>query len=275
MINSIKCHLNNLHPNQKIELDEEESEGGGFFVVNGSEKLIRLIIVPKKNVAQIYSRLSNSLKGFKFSILSCSFRSVARTQVSKTIHLHYLSDGSIMLRVVINRQEFSLPILLVLRALVDYNNKLFFGSLFDLGLNNSYIRKRILKMVRDSYKICPQMNQESALKKIGQIFSKLFPGIKRNWYTTSLYFLNRIVLVHLGDNFSLKFILLRHMILKIFQVQKGISTEDNPDSFLCQEVLLPGNLFLGLIRNKLGIEIKKLRYLINCFLTKKKIYFFL
>lgn len=38
MIKSVKCNLNFLKPRQLIELDEEEYETGGYFIIKGNEK---------------------------------------------------------------------------------------------------------------------------------------------------------------------------------------------------------------------------------------------
>ena len=49
MVKSDKCHLKGLSPAKLVAQDEEPNEMGGYFVCNGLEKLIRLLIVPRSN----------------------------------------------------------------------------------------------------------------------------------------------------------------------------------------------------------------------------------
>lgn len=38
-----------MTPKQMLEKHEEEYEAGGFFIINGNEKLVRMLIVPRSN----------------------------------------------------------------------------------------------------------------------------------------------------------------------------------------------------------------------------------
>lgn len=48
-IQSNKCHLENLSPAELVQTKEEATELGGYFIINGLEKIIRLICMPKRN----------------------------------------------------------------------------------------------------------------------------------------------------------------------------------------------------------------------------------
>ena len=49
MIRSNRCHLNGLKPKQLIRRGEDVNDPGGYFICNGSEKVMRLIIANKQN----------------------------------------------------------------------------------------------------------------------------------------------------------------------------------------------------------------------------------
>ncbi|XP_054715282.1 DNA-directed RNA polymerase I subunit RPA2-like [Uloborus diversus] len=49
MVKSRACNLNNLTPSQLVAVGEEESEFGGYFVINGLEKVVRLLIMQRRN----------------------------------------------------------------------------------------------------------------------------------------------------------------------------------------------------------------------------------
>jgi DNA-directed RNA polymerase beta subunit len=46
---SNKCHLDGMSPAELVKAREEGTELGGYFIINGLEKLIRLICMPKRN----------------------------------------------------------------------------------------------------------------------------------------------------------------------------------------------------------------------------------
>ena len=48
MVQSNRCRLHGLSPSQLVERGEEEYENGGYFICNGLEKLIRMIIVQRR-----------------------------------------------------------------------------------------------------------------------------------------------------------------------------------------------------------------------------------
>ena len=49
MVKSNLCHLYGLSPAELVARHEEAEELGGYFVINGIERLIRLLIVNRRN----------------------------------------------------------------------------------------------------------------------------------------------------------------------------------------------------------------------------------
>ncbi|KAG5539242.1 hypothetical protein RHGRI_019713 [Rhododendron griersonianum] len=49
MLMSKRCHLRGADPQKLVSCKEESSEMGGYFILNGLERVIRLIILPKRN----------------------------------------------------------------------------------------------------------------------------------------------------------------------------------------------------------------------------------
>ena len=49
LLQSNRCHIKDMTPEQLISQGEEPNEMGGYFICNGLEKLIRLLIVPRSN----------------------------------------------------------------------------------------------------------------------------------------------------------------------------------------------------------------------------------
>ena len=43
------CSLANLSPKQLVDHHEESEEWGGYFIINGIEKILRMLIMPRRN----------------------------------------------------------------------------------------------------------------------------------------------------------------------------------------------------------------------------------
>ena len=56
MVMSDKCHLRYLSPEQLTQVREEANECGGYFIMNGIERVIRLLQVPRRNYAMAIER---------------------------------------------------------------------------------------------------------------------------------------------------------------------------------------------------------------------------
>jgi DNA-directed RNA polymerase I subunit RPA2 len=49
MVKSKLCNLHKLSPKQMVEKGEEPNDLGGYFIVKGNERLLRLLIMPRRN----------------------------------------------------------------------------------------------------------------------------------------------------------------------------------------------------------------------------------
>jgi len=263
MIRSLKCNLNRLKSVQLMEIDEEEYETGGYFMIKGNEKILRLLIVPRRNLIRTISRISNSQKGLLCTVFSCSFRSVDRIQTSKTFHLHYLRNGTIHSRIIFKKQEFFIPVVILIKLFLNVSDKFIFDSLTSFDPKDEYLRKRAVLMIRESYLVFGNESVVELKKFLGKIFNLISP---KEYYQTTEFIeavLNGNIFVHLGTDNVKKFHLLISMIHRLILVQRGLSLEDNPDSFDSQEFLLPGNLLLIYLKEKIENSFFNTRLLEN------------
>jgi len=106
-----------------IEKHEEPQEMGGYFVVNGNEKIIRLLIAPRRNEILSIHRPSFSRIGSVYSPFATQIRCVRPDQTSQTVTLHYLSDGNCNIRLIIGKAEFFIPVVVVLKSLIDTTDR--------------------------------------------------------------------------------------------------------------------------------------------------------
>ena len=49
MIRSQNCHLNGLSEEDLVRKREDMAELGGYFIINGNERLMRMLVMTKRN----------------------------------------------------------------------------------------------------------------------------------------------------------------------------------------------------------------------------------
>jgi DNA-directed RNA polymerase I subunit RPA2 len=74
MIGSKFCNLRGLSEKELVKKGEDMSEFGGQFLVNGNEKVIRMLIVPKRNYPVVFSRSTFVGRGKDFTSYACQMR---------------------------------------------------------------------------------------------------------------------------------------------------------------------------------------------------------
>ena len=117
MVRSKRCNLCGMTPLQLQRKGEEQDECGGFFVVNGNERLIRLLIVPRRNHVLGLNRPSYRNRGPEFTPFATVIRCTRQDNTSLTVGLHLLTSGSARLRLTIRKSEYFIPLVLLLKAL--------------------------------------------------------------------------------------------------------------------------------------------------------------
>lgn len=150
MVQSSKCHLSSLDQQELVDAREEANEMGGYFILNGIERVIRLLQVPRRNYATAIERSSFKNRGLAYSDKGVTMRCVRRDQTSVTITLHYLNSGGATLKFVLLKQEFLLPVVIVAKALADISDKEFFDAVLGGDHANTFLTTRIELLLRDA-----------------------------------------------------------------------------------------------------------------------------
>ncbi|RMZ84638.1 hypothetical protein DV737_g1210, partial [Chaetothyriales sp. CBS 132003] len=272
MLRSNRCHLENLRPHQLVQHKEDSEEFGGYFIVNGNEKLIRLLIMPKRNYPMAIFRPSFAARGPTYSNYAVSIRSVRPDQTSQTNVLHYLTDGNVTMRFSWRKNEYLVPIVMVLKALIDTNDHdIAQGILRSSSSGNakpsSFVSDRTELLLR-TYKAYNLKTRAQHLAHLGEKFRPVLnQPVTVSDEKVGLEFLRRIVLPHLGNvdvtegQNHAKFQLILFMIRKLYALAAGECAVDNPDAVSNQEVLLSGFLYGMLLKeavseylNNIGIQ---------------------
>ncbi|SCW00019.1 LAFE_0B07668g1_1 [Lachancea fermentati] len=261
MLQSNRCHLNKMSPHELVQHKEESDELGGYFIINGIEKLIRMLIVQRRNHPMAIIRPSFANRGAAYSHYGIQMRSVRPDQTSQTNVLHYLNDGEVTFRFSWRKNEYLVPVIMILKALSDASDREIFDGIVGSDTSNSFLTDRLELLLRGFKKKYPQLqNRRLVLQYLGDKFRVVFQASPdMTDYEVGEEVLRRIVLVHLGDNDDDKFKMLLFMIRKLYSLVAGECSPDNPDATQHQEVLLGGFLYGMIVKEKIDEYLQNIR----------------
>jgi DNA-directed RNA polymerase I subunit RPA2 len=259
---SNRCHLEHMSPAQLVASGEESEELGGYFVVNGNEKLIRMLIVGRRNFPMAIERPSMQNRGKSYSKYGIQIRSVRPDQTSQTNVLHYLTDGNVTFRFSWRKNEYLVPVVMILKALAETNDREICEGLVgrpgskDLA-QRQFVMDRVELLLR-TYKGYKLHGRARTRAHIGNRF-RVVLGVPEDMSDEEAgrEFLRKIVLPHLGsynvtESQDLdKFQMLLFMIRKLYSLVEGECSVDNPDAVSTQEILLPGFLYGMIMKERL------------------------
>ncbi|XP_023573130.1 DNA-directed RNA polymerase I subunit RPA2 [Octodon degus] len=250
MVKSRLCNLYNLPPKALIEHHEEAEEMGGYFIINGIEKVIRMLIMPRRNFPIALVRPKWKSRGPGYTQFGISIHCVRGEHSAVNMNLHYLENGTVMLNFIYRKELFFLPLGFALKALVSFSDYQIFQELIKGKEEDSFFRNSVSQMLRIVMEEgCS--TQKQVLNYLGECFRVKLS--LPDWYSNeqaSEFLFNQCICIHLKSNTE-KFYLLCFMTRKLFALAKGECMEENPDSLVNQEILTPGQLFLMFLKEKM------------------------
>ncbi|KZT06510.1 beta and beta-prime subunits of DNA dependent RNA-polymerase [Laetiporus sulphureus 93-53] len=250
LVRSVRCNLRNMSSAQLVKKHEEPEEFGGYFIINGNERLIRYLILPRRHHVIALMRPSFMKRGPSYTAYAVQIRCVRPDQTSVTNTLHYLSNGSVMLRFSWHKQEFVIPILLILKALVSASDTEIFEGIMMQDYDDTFLADRVELLLR-SFKMYKLRTGDQCLEFLGDKF-RVVLNVPEDWTnkTVGIWLVQKVILVHL-DSPREKFRMLLFMLRKLYALVSKACCVDNTDSPQHQEVLLPGSLYGMVIKERL------------------------
>ncbi|KAJ5179823.1 DNA-directed RNA polymerase I subunit RPA2 [Penicillium capsulatum] len=261
MMRTNRCHLEKATPEELVTRKEESEELGGYFIVNGNEKLIRMLIVGKRNFPMSIIRGSFVKRGHTYTKFGVQIRSVRPDQTSQTNVLHYLSDGNVTFRFSWRKNEYLIPVMMILKALVETNDREIFenivGSASSNGIKNTFVTDRVELLLR-TYQAYGKHSQYDCRAHLGKCFRPVL-GVSADLPDEEVgtEFLRKVVLPHLGcynvtetqdyDKYKMTIFMIR----KLYALVAGDCAPDNPDAVSNQEILLGGFLYGMLLKERI------------------------
>lgn len=258
---SNRCHLENNSPALLVKRKEEAEELGGYFIVNGIEKIIRLLLVNRRNFPLAINRPSFTNRGPSYTPYGIIVRSVRPDETSQTNVLHYLNDGNVTFRFSWRKNEYLIPLVMILKALVETNDREIFEGLVgpptSRGIENTFLTDRVELLLR-TYKVYGLYSKTQTRAYLGEKF-RVVLGVpdSMSHYEVGTEFLRKIVLPHLGcvnvteEQDTDKFKMLLFMTRKLYALAAGDCAVDNPDAVQNQEILLGGFLYAQILKERI------------------------
>jgi DNA-directed RNA polymerase II subunit RPB2 len=248
MIQSNMCILNKLNKEVRFNMGECRNDFGGYFIINGKEK----VIIPQETFANntIYIKKNNKLDIYSYS---AEIRSVSE-DASKSIRTSavrivspstFYSNNQIVVAVPNVRKP--IPLFILMRALgVISDLDIIKTCLLDLNKNESYV-DLFIPSVHDANKI---FTQETALDYI-----KFFT--KRGTIAGVIEILSDYFLPNIGElNFLEKAYFIGLMVNKLLKVYTKVEKPTDRDNFAFKRIELSGTLVYDLFREYYLIQKK-------------------
>eukprot|EP00440_Ansanella_granifera_P072018 gb/GFBE01078154.1/.p1 GENE.gb/GFBE01078154.1/~~gb/GFBE01078154.1/.p1 ORF type:complete len:1293 (+),score=239.12 gb/GFBE01078154.1/:1-3879(+) len=281
MVRSKACNLHAMSPEQLVEAREDCTESGGYFLLHGLERVIRLLIMPRSNFPMAITRPSYQSRGKLYTPHAVLMRSMRPDGTTQTNTLHYCRDGSCNLRFSHGREEWLIPLAVVAHSLSSVSDRMLVEMLAGGSVNdaqpgdepgpNHDLWETVLVMLQQQNQKLRIGGQSDARRYLGRTFRIVLGNAVPRRYTDEQigeWMVNKFFLVHTKDGW-LKLNTLCVMFQKLMGLVKGEVEPDNQDTMSSHEVLHPGQLYGMVLKESLEVMMLRLKGLIRK-LTKKE-----
>ena len=253
MLRSMACHLHNLTPAELVKRGEHEQEWGGYFVIGGHERLIRMLQTTRRNYPVAMSRGSWKNRGKNFSdkgiLLECGKRDLTTT---KNV-LHFVTSGNAKYMFSLNKELYFVPVIMLLKCFKDVPDSYIFRRLMVGVGDDPYYKGLVVNMLRE-LQAEGLYNREQVMNYIGRSFRPKCNYLVPPWYTDRQiceWMMKNNVAIHL-DNDDDKFDIICVMIKKLFIFVQDKCVVEGVDSLMMHEIVLGGHIYLQLLKEKLS-----------------------
>jgi len=240
MLQSNMCILKDLVPEVRFNMGECINDYGGYFVIDGKEK----VVIPQEKFADnmLYIRKNKADDIYSFS---AEVRSVSEdaSKPQRTMAVKMVAPTSVLsnnqIVVAVPNVKKPVPLFILMRALgVISDKEIVEYCLLDIEKNKDYV-DYFIPSIHDANKV---FNQETALKYIASF-------TKRRTITGVLDILMNYFLSHIGTNNYLdKAYYVGYMVYKMLRVASGDELPTDRDNFRFKRIELTGTLIYDLFR---------------------------
>ncbi|MPW38110.1 DNA-directed RNA polymerase subunit B [Thermococcus sp. 101 C5] len=244
MLKSKICRLHGLSDEELIAHGEDPKDPGGYFIINGSER----VIVSIEDLAPNRTLVESDERQNRYVAKCFSYRHGYRALIT----VERRKDG--ILYVSIPNVPGGIKFVYVMRALGLESDK----DIVDAVSNNPEIQQVLFDNLEDASDI---QTQEEALDYIGK---KALPGQPKEYrLKRAQSIIDNNLLPHMGvspEDRIRKAYYLGMMALKVIELSLGLRREDDKDHYANKRLKLAGDLLKDLFRVAFGQLVKDMQY---------------
>ena len=260
MVRSNACILHQVPGLGDSNNNECRYDYGGYFIVNGNEKVLIMQDRINENDTLVFAPNNNS-DGLYAEIRSMSdsiYLPPKTTSLNMSGKLNHMGR-SIRLNTSFIRSE--IPVFVMFRALGIISDKEIIQHIvYDLdNKDNQRIIGQLMACCDDASDINTQEQAEEVLIKI-------MTGVNKSTPNPTKILRDNIIndfLPHVGKNYRRKALYLGYMIRKMIRIYLGYDNYDNRDSYMNKRIDSPGILLSNLFRQCYGKMSKEIKGLIE------------
>lgn len=270
MVKSKLCNLANASPKEMIRRKEDAEELGGYFIINGNERIIRMLVAVRRNYPLGLSRGTWRDSFPFFSEFGVSIRCVGPGEKTQNMVLHYLTNGIAKLKVFYNARPLTVPVIMIMRALVDYSDRKMFNRLvagYD-GKEKQFFQNSVITMM----KLVKQRGintQNEALEYLGTKLRAIQQDLPHWWTDLEVgqSLIKHSVAIHLEDGDD-KFNCIALMTRKLYALAKAECAIENEDNPMFHEVFSSGQIYFTLLIERIELLLSGLKMCFDRHFTK-------
>jgi len=254
MIQSDLCILNNLNKDVRFNMGECRNDSGGYFIIDGKEKVIISQEKFADNLLYIRSNKDDDIYSHSAEIRSVSedtSKPIRTTAVKIVAPSPSLSNNQIV--VSVPNVKKPVPLFILMRALGVVSDKEIIQTCLLTNLDNEIENNKnpyidlFIPCVHDANKI---FNQQNALEFIAEL-------TKRGTVSGVIEILSDYFLPHIGEmNFLEKAYFIGYMVNRLLKVYTKEEKPTDRDNFRFKRVELSGSLLYDLFREYYLIQKK-------------------
>ena len=241
MLKSIKCPMKDKNGEELIQIGEDPLDPGGYFIINGTERVLvtQEDLAPNRILIEEASRSSSATHIAKVFSTTHGFRAPVTIERRK--------DGNV--RVSLPSVPGKIPIAILMRALGLNSDRKIFEAISD----DPEIQKELIPIIDIAAAIEVSTDQhKSHMNALDYIGKRVAVGQTREYrIKRANQILDRYLLPHIGysaEDRIRKAFFLGQMTQKVLELALDLRRPDDKDHYANKRLKLAGDLFTSLFR---------------------------
>tara|TARA_B100000767_G_scaffold275476_1_gene312619 strand:- start:3178 stop:6789 length:3612 start_codon:yes stop_codon:yes gene_type:complete len=258
MLRSDFCILNNRNT---TEMGECRYDPGGYFIINGAEK----VIVSQEKIADNKLYIFKVNKGNNKTICIAEIKSVSDKTFSipKNLSVKFIKKGhGFVIKVSVPNIKQELPLVILFRALgIESDKEILKYIINNLSIKNNKLMFLLQETIEEGSTIKTQSEAYDYIIKYVQSFGTpkdiVLENNRKRGYVKGI--LEKDILPHVGNVIKNKLFYLGYMVKNLLKCFVGLREYDDRDSYINKRIELPGILLSNLFRQYFSKLIKDMR----------------